>query len=60
MYDKLKDYSKKTKVPMSAAVNEAIQDFVDTVVPARLEAFEPVDIRERRMQLAYETAPVQA
>jgi len=57
VYDRLKEYSEKTGVPMKHAVNEAIDDFVETVVPARLEAF---DKPRPRLELVSSLTPAQA
>lgn len=35
---RLMDYKNKTGIPITRSVNEAITDFLDVVVPARLES----------------------
>lgn len=52
LVERLQEYRDKTGVPVTHAAEEALRDYLEVVVPARLEAFKPVSHIDKKSRVA--------
>lgn len=51
LVERLQEYRDKTGVPVTHAAEEALRDYLDVVVPARLMAFKPISQSEKKARV---------